>query len=303
VERCSRRLIRRAARTAPAPLAERLEEEWQADLATRRSAASRLRFALGCCWATRVIAREHFAPIPAAGAAVGAKPGGAKLAFLHPGPQTRLLSRRSIALLVVVCLHIAVFYALLSGLAYKITRVIPTDFQTHIIDQPRPREILPVLPTPPRLAPRLADRVFVPPDLPPVQDLPEKSNLAPQPVDPMPRASSTADSQLTPHVMPPHVVDRVQGGPGSGFPNPDEYYPMMARHLQEEGVATVRVCVDPRGRLTSDPTTIESTGSARLDAGALELARAGSGHYRPSLEDGRPVNSCYAFRVRFQLRN
>jgi TonB family protein len=73
--------------------------------------------------------------------------------------------------------------------------------------------------------------------------------------------------------------------------------------MEEQGIATVRVCVDVNGRLTSDPTTLQSTGSSRLDEGALKLARAGSGHYRATTEDGRPVNSCYPFRIRFQLKN
>jgi hypothetical protein len=72
--------------------------------------------------------------------------------------------------------------------------------------------------------------------------------------------------------------------------------------MNEQGSATVNVCVDVRGRLTAEPTIVAGTNSRRLDAGALQLARAGSGHYRPSLEDGRPVDSCYSFRVRFQLR-
>jgi hypothetical protein len=53
------RLIKCAARGAPPELAERLEEEWLADLATQPSAFAGLSFALGCCWATWVIAREH----------------------------------------------------------------------------------------------------------------------------------------------------------------------------------------------------------------------------------------------------
>jgi hypothetical protein len=64
----------------------------------------------------------------------------------------------------------------------------------------------------------------------------------------------------------------------------------------------VRVCVDEHGRLQGDPTIADTSGSARLDGGALALARAGSGHYRSSTEDGKPVSSCYAYRVRFQLR-
>jgi TonB family protein len=82
----------------------------------------------------------------------------------------------------------------------------------------------------------------------------------------------------------------------------DDYYPLSSRTLGEQGVGTVHVCVDARGRLNEAPSLEQGTGSARLDAAALALAKAGSGHYRPATEDGHAVGSCYAFRVRFQRR-
>jgi TonB family protein len=97
-------------------------------------------------------------------------------------------------------------------------------------------------------------------------------------------------------------VIRVQGGPGIGFPNTDDYYPSIAKRMEEQGVTTVRVCVGVNGRLISDPTIAQTSGSLRLDDGALLLAKAGSGHYRAATEDGRAVNSCYSYRVRFALR-
>jgi TonB family protein len=106
-----------------------------------------------------------------------------------------------------------------------------------------------------------------------------------------------------PPATPPHDVNRVQGGPGKGFPATDDFYPSAAKRMEEQGTTTVRVCVDPSGRLTSDPAAVQTSGSARLDQGAIQLAKAGSGHYRATTEDGRPVNSCYSFRVRFELRN
>jgi hypothetical protein len=63
----------------------------------------------------------------------------------------------------------------------------------------------------------------------------------------------------------------------------------------------LHVCVDNRGRLTSEPTISQSSGSPRLDGSALTLARAGSGHYRPTTDDGRAVNACFPFRIRFEL--
>ena len=93
------------------------------------------------------------------------------------------------------------------------------------------------------------------------------------------------------------------GGPGIGFPSTDDFYPSISIYAGEKGVAKVQACVDGRGRLTAEPTLLQSTGSSRLDGAAVKLAKAGSGHYRATTEDGRPVNSCYPFLIRFDLRN
>jgi hypothetical protein len=67
-------LIHHAARRAPDSLSSRLEEEWLADLESRSSALSRLRLALGCCWATVVIVNEHSGiQVPVASPVVAAR--------------------------------------------------------------------------------------------------------------------------------------------------------------------------------------------------------------------------------------
>jgi len=73
--------------------------------------------------------------------------------------------------------------------------------------------------------------------------------------------------------------------------------------MEHQGLVTVRVCTDDKGRLTAAPTLAETSGYPGLDQGALKLAQAGSGRYRATTEDGRPVSSCYPFRVRFQYKN
>ena len=77
-------LVQRAARHAPSTLAARLEEEWLADLATRRGALARLRLALGCWWAARVILSES--PVVSVAAA-----GPPESSTLAPGWGGRLL--------------------------------------------------------------------------------------------------------------------------------------------------------------------------------------------------------------------
>jgi TonB family protein len=104
----------------------------------------------------------------------------------------------------------------------------------------------------------------------------------------------------TPSQPPPALVKRVLGGPGKGFPNSDDYYPPAARRLGEQGNTAIQVCVDPNGQLTADPEVTQSSGSVRLDEGAVRLAKAGSGHYRATTENGTPVSSCYGYLIRFK---
>jgi periplasmic protein TonB len=281
-------LIRRAARGAPVALSERLQEEWQADLLTRSSNLSRLRFGFGCCWASLWIAREHaFASSPAAATATG------NIDILHEEPG--LLSGRPTSFLMVVLLHAVVFYALFLGLGPTFTKTMTPPALVPTVEDPKPREPVPV----PSARPDIPRTVY---DLPP----PTVTLPSAAPDDPSPVVAPLVDSAPTPPTFsnptPPHISDRVQGGPGIGFPNADDFYPQTARRLEEQGNVIVQVCVDPRGRLTSQPTTVQSSGNARLDGGALVLAKAGSGHYRATTEDGHPVSSCYSFRVVFTLK-
>jgi TonB family protein len=286
-EGLSQWLIQHAAARAPQSLCQRLEEEWLADLSARSSAMSRLRFAIGCCWATQVIALEYQPlSVPASSAAVAGKHMGA---FTRPGLGN--FSSRSSTMFLVVSLHALVFYGLLTTIVHKNTVPLPGPLIPVLIDPARAEP--PTLPDPTF---KNGPVVALPPSFPPIQ--PSDSN------DDDAKPDSVVETLPQP-LQPshPHQATQVLGGPGVGFPNTDDFYPAAARRLEEQGVATVRVCVDDKGRLTADPTTVQGTGSARLDEGALKLARAGSGHYRATTEDGQPVSSCYPLRIRFQLKN
>jgi TonB family protein len=199
-------------------------------------------------------------------------------------------SQRSGTLFIVLSLHALLFYGLITTV---------THFHVSAVDPLQnlpPTDSLPQRSPVPVPKPALTDvRLHVPPiDREIWRGEPDRSTEVTTIPDPQP--------PFTPP-PPPQAVKQVLGGPGAGFPNTDDFYPPQARRLDEQGVGTVQVCVDANGRLTADPTMLQGTGSARLDDGALKLARAGSGHYRATTENGRPVSSCYAFRVRFQLKS
>lgn len=131
-------LIRYAARRAPQDLADRLAEEWQADCEARSSVLSELRFALGCCWATRVIAREHrSAMIPAA---VSARAPIA--AWIQVSDESAGISRRASLFFLVAGLHVALFYGLMTGLAFRIVVAMPVSLQ-HQVSRAAPDHAFP----------------------------------------------------------------------------------------------------------------------------------------------------------------
>jgi hypothetical protein len=133
-------LIRHAARRAPC-LSARLEEEWLADLAFRPSAASRMRFALGCCWATMMIINDESRTwAPASSPEVAMK------GFIAPPDRNfTYVSLRSGTLFLIVGLHAAVFGGLITTLshargvstptsldAYQL-RAVPREMQIHTV--------------------------------------------------------------------------------------------------------------------------------------------------------------------------
>lgn len=113
-------LIRHAARRAPSDLSDRLAEEWEADCGAGSSLLSQWRFAVGCCWASRVIAREHgptmLPLVPTAKSPLAA--------FVQLSDESALISRRSSLFFLAAGLHIALFYVLMTGFAFRMIAAI-----------------------------------------------------------------------------------------------------------------------------------------------------------------------------------
>jgi hypothetical protein len=158
------RLIRRAARNAPFSLSERLQEEWLADLAAQVGPIARLRFALGCCSATSVIAHERAVALPAASASLG---------HAHPiragHDHIPFFTGRTLTFVVVATVHVAVLYSLATALGPTYSKVSLSPLLNRPLEAP-PRSSLPPLP-PPRLS---LPRIELPPQEtpPPVQSEP-----------------------------------------------------------------------------------------------------------------------------------
>jgi hypothetical protein len=127
-------LIHHAARRAPEYLSSRLEEEWLADSECRSSALSKLRFAMGCCWAAMVIVndfpRSH---VPAVGPVVAAR-GFITLADRNSG----YFSLRSGTLFLIVGIHAALFCGLITTLSHSRGLATPPNSQNHVLNSVPP---------------------------------------------------------------------------------------------------------------------------------------------------------------------
>ncbi len=88
--------------------------------------------------------------------------------------------------------------------------------------------------------------------------------------------------------------------PGAGFPVPAAFYPQAAQRLGEEGTASLRICVNRLGQVTS-ASVARSSGSHMLDQAALRFARATSGHWRAAELGGRAAAGCTTLPVRFSV--
>ena len=288
VDEFARWTIRHAAHRAAPPLAERLEEEWLADLEARPAPWSRLALGIGCCWAAAVIVQEDIAPCLTAATTTGNK-----VMSSYASTNGSLVPQRTTALAIIIGLHVALVFAFATGLAHRVITVLPPAITGTVLD-PKPKDQPPPPPAsnPVFRDPKIADPVY--PDIPTLDTGPDTDAIHTPVVERAPPGPPTAP--------PPPPVHRVQGGAGKGFPNSADYYPPASIRSNETGTVAVNVCVDTKGRLTGNPTISKSSGFPRLDDGALKLAHAGSGHYRATTENGQPVDSCYAVGITFTLK-
>jgi protein TonB len=208
--------------------------------------------------------------------------------------DTNFFTRRTIVLFAIIGLHVFIAWALATGLARRTFELVAPPIQTDVIEEVK-KEDQPPPPPPPQMErppveippPDVAIEVPVETQTTAIQDVTDK----PVPLAPPPPPPPAAKKNI------------VGPKPGKGFPTAEEFYPPASKRLGEEGSANVHVCVGPNGKITEDPTLAQTSGSARLDDGAVKLAKAASGHYQPGTEDGVPIASCMVFKIKFELRN
>jgi len=201
-----------------------------------------------------------------------------------------------IAIILVALIHVAVGYALITGLAYSAVKKAIERVTTVDINEPPPP----------------------PPDTPP----PPEPDRPPPPVAPPPPINISVAPppiQVQPNIPPPAPVIRIvppaappapppprftpkgavpKGNPGSWATTDD--YPSRALREEKEGVTRFTVQVSPEGRVTSCSVT-GSSGTPELDDAACRAITRRARFTPATNGEGQPVAGSYSNSVRWQI--
>lgn len=193
---------------------------------------------------------------------------------------------KAIGLAVVIGVNALAGYALVSGLAQRVTAAVITEVEAVVIEEapPPPDELPP--PPPPDLD--------VPP--PPVFEVPIVNFTTP-PANTTAIQVERGDPEAAP--PPPPAPTGPTHGPQRRVRRGElPPYPEASLRLEETGVTTVRVCADIEGGVTS-VETVNSSGHTRLDRAAEQWLRRG--RYDPAQQNGVAVAGCADTEVEWVL--
>lgn len=202
------------------------------------------------------------------------------------------------ALVIVALIHVAVGYALVTGLAYEAAKKVITKVTTVDIEEEKPKEEEPPPPPP---------KQDTPP--PPIVAPPPPINIAPAPppvtvVREAPPPPPVIVPTAAPPPPPPPAPSKAKGatpkGQNSWAARIQANYPTRAAREEREGTVGVRVSIGTDGRVTSCSVS-SSSGSPDLDEAACD-GMTRYARFNPALDSaGNPIADTWSTRIVYRL--
>ena len=204
-------------------------------------------------------------------------------------------SKRSLAFVLVVIIHVLFFWVLASGLGAKIVEVVTGPVETKIIeetpDEDKPPPPPPEIDTPPPYVPPPEISIDVPTDTGPTTAISNVTSERPV-AAPAPVAAAPAPVEKASVKVPPSTQ-----GKGAKITQPE--YPPASRRAGEAGTVTLQVFVLESGR-AGEVKVAKSSGFEKLDEAAVKEVQR-NWRFVPGKEDGKPVAMWHTFAVTFRL--
>lgn len=215
----------------------------------------------------------------------------------------QMSGNKVIAIIIVALIHIAIGYALVTGLAYSAAKKLVERVTTVDIEEPEPPEPEeeppppepdtapppPVAPPPPInvsvAPPPIQVQSVIPPPAPIARVVPPPAPPAPPPAPPPP---------------PSQARDASPRNQSSWARRIQENYPSRALREGTEGTVGVRVTINAEGRVASCTVTNSSGDSSLDDAACRGMERYA--RFEPALDRaGNPTSGTWATRITYQL--
>ena len=203
-------------------------------------------------------------------------------------------SNRTAGIVVVALIHVALGYALVTGLAYNVIKKTAEDLKTFDVSEPPPPPEKPPppppkdnTPPPPVTAPPAIIRMA--PMQSPIIAAPSIPQFVPPPITVPPRPNPPP---------PPHVSQtaKARGDLHSLFSTDD--YPASALRNEEQGTTGVRITVGTDGRV-ADCQVTSSSGSAALDTATCSIIRRRAKYTPARNDDGSMAMGSDAVRIKW----
>jgi protein TonB len=182
--------------------------------------------------------------------------------------RKEISGNRTLAIVLVAILQLALGYAIVTGLAYNVIKKATENLKTFDVEEPPPPPEQP--PPPPKDMPKVPPPPITPPPLvrveappPPIQTVTAPTPPVIQPVVPSPPAPPP----------PPRKVQSAQSAKGdlrTLFSADD--YPASAQAAGAEGTAQAQITIGTDGRVVGC-NIIRSTGNSALDSATCNIIR------------------------------
>ena len=214
----------------------------------------------------------------------------------------QMSGNRIVAIIIVALIHIALGYALVTGLAYNAVQKVVERVTTIDVEEPPPPEPEDEPPPPPEDIPETAPPPPVAPP-PPINIAPAPPPLRTTPTIPPPAPPALVIPPPAPPAPPPppslaraaspnnlnRWAARIQGD-----------YPSSALRREEQGTVTMRITVGANGRVEACAVT-GSSGSSALDQAACRGMQRYA-RYNPALNAaGDEISSTTTQSIRYVL--
>jgi periplasmic protein TonB len=210
--------------------------------------------------------------------------------------RKELSGNKTLAIIFVAILQIALGYAIVTGLAYNVIKKAAQDLKTFDVEEKPPPPEEP--PPPPKDMPKVPPPPMLPPSIVPVNISPPTIQTVTTPVIPPMAPPVMAPPKPAPPPPPRQSQARSLTGSLQGLISSEDY-PPSALDNNEQGSVQVSLTVGPSGRVTGCSASGSASSTLKNATCRLLTSRA---RFSPAQDaNGNPMSSTYSQTIRWVI--